>query len=1686
MANNVTEATLRIVAEVQDLISGPLVRAAGVTERAQQAALGMLDALRQLNQAELLAAGGAEKLAASEEKLASKLPKIVTFLDEMAASSRAAGAAISTTQLGAIDSVNGLTAALERAKLAQKDLFSGTKIGSGLSAFVAQSEEALQAIRATQVGAVDSVEKLGAAFDLPIRRAAELRKATTLLSLRPYLELEAALEEIGISGQRAADVLTKVRPPAITAAQIDRVSASLRGLGLSAAETQAALQGFGLVRIDPTPVQRLEQAFERLGVSGSLARAEIDKLRAPKIDVTKLGEARAALQAFGLTARETEAVLLRLGARSRTFSENLVREVVTPLQAASERAGKAVTSTAAFFITGFLVFNKLREGTTAALAFSRAMAQVSSIVDTTKTDVAGLRDEVLSLSREFGLKELDVAKGLYFTLSSGIDDTTEALKLLRSANELAVSGFADSQEVIDLLTTTINAYGLGVEDASRLNDIFFATVKSGKAELPELAAALGTVLPIAAQLGVKVEEVNAAVAALTLGGRKADIATTGLRQVLINLLNPTADAQAILRGLDEQFGIFGGKTIPEIIREGGSLFEVFTKLRQAVGGNTEALREILPDARAFTVAAALTGEQYETLRRVLDDVTNSVGDNQAALEKVLASPAQRFQQIAAGIRQGLLGIGDSIVSAIIPATATMRDLETASRDVAQAISGIGTAFTEGLGPIKLFGTGFLVVSSAMVDAIQGINAVAGTINDDLAKSLAPLQGRLEAAQRSIQRLLGFTSEDELELEFLKNRDALQNLNIEIDELQAKLDSIPSAVQLPDLAATANEGVERLVQRIQALQDVNVAGIANDSLAELTDSLRVAREELARLQSNAVQGPVLAISEQEISDIIDRISELTQQRDEIQAFNDKFPDLEKKFSSAAIASGKELTALQVASSGLFANLVGPLSAVDAKSRVAFESIVAGIQTPIEQIIALSDKGAAGLKQLSADANLPQVEADLEALRAATVTLTPEMAKMVEAALRAKGGLSGLGDEADYAGAKLRELQLAAARADIGREIALMAAQANESFASIGGGFGERIARLKTQAVELRSAFERALEGIDTKRLQGEFGVKGSEEAAKKEAEYRDSIQKRFNTQSSANERAVRELEAIAAAYDKLLALPVQVRVAAGFGFQAAKLGADAALKSVESLDAAMSRLNLTITEKAALDLRTLRNQESLLLAQLASDKLTAQHREHLEELLELNIRGQQEVDLAAADAVSGQLADALERAFPLVEQARSRLILQLRDINRELQSFASELPIPIRAALAALSEKALLEFDTTQAEEKLRRLTDLQREALGLSRAQLGDFASRFTDIQSQLATSLESAKKKIKEAFPEKAAQDAALKLREGIEGAFADFQLDRLILDVTIQPQIQFEEQLLLQDLQSRMDPIRERLKLLFNDPSLDRTKLEDALRRAREGARRLRDEVFNTGAAFQTGFSAGIEDFVTQATDAFKNGADLARSFGDSLSTMFQSIIDGSASASDAIRQFGISILQEMNKIISQRLAAQLLDSLFGPLLSGVFGSLFGGGGGGSGGLFPGFTAAEGGVMHGRMSAPQSARGLASALGVPMRAYEHGGIARSPQLALFGEAANGEGEAFVPLKSGKIPVQLADRSLGRPERRGTTEINLHFQQSFSSLEPETAAKLVRRSVEEAMNAVIAGLNGERQDLIVSVRDIR
>ena len=164
--------------------------------------------------------------------------------------------------------------------------------------------------------------------------------------------------------------------------------------------------------------------------------------------------------------------------------------------------------------------------------------------------------------------------------------------------------------------------------------------------------------------------------------------------------------------------------------------------------------------------------------------------------------------------------------------------------------------------------------------------------------------------------------------------------------------------------------------------------------------------------------------------------------------------------------------------------------------------------------------------------------------------------------------------------------------------------------------------------------------------------------------------------------------------------------------------------------------------------------------------------------------------------------------------------------------------------------------------------------------------------------------------------------------------------------------------------------------------------------------------------GFKNGVESFLTSIGTMSENVSQLTQN-------AFQGLSDGIAELVTTgkmnFNDFANSIIKDMIRIATQQLILR-------PILQGISG-LFGGGGGGGGGGLPGFgmDSIIPGLGLGNTPAFKFANGgIMTEMGsMPLKRYAAGGIANSPQLAMYGEGRMPE--AYVPLPDGRrIPVAM------------------------------------------------------------------
>jgi len=219
-------------------------------------------------------------------------------------------------------------------------------------------------------------------------------------------------------------------------------------------------------------------------------------------------------------------------------------------------------------------------------------------VKTLGVNVEALRPQLASLSNELSgqVSQLSLLEASYDLASAGFAETAEITNILKAAQLGATGGFSDLQTVTDATTSVLNAYGLEADKAGKIVDGFAQTQADGKIVVDQYAQQIGRIAPIAAGAGVSIDELNAAISAVTATGVPVESTFAGLRQVIASIQKPTSEASKVAEKLGIDFSASALKSkglsgvLEEIVANGGASADNLSKLF----GSVEALTAIQP------------------------------------------------------------------------------------------------------------------------------------------------------------------------------------------------------------------------------------------------------------------------------------------------------------------------------------------------------------------------------------------------------------------------------------------------------------------------------------------------------------------------------------------------------------------------------------------------------------------------------------------------------------------------------------------------------------------------------------------------------------------------------------------------------------------------------------------------------------------------------------------------------------------------------------------------------------------------------------------------------------------------------------------------------------------------------------------------------------------------------------
>ncbi len=449
---------------------------------------------------------------------------------------------------------------------------------------------------------------------------------------------------------------------------------SLKIVNSTLKDTQSSLKDVDkLLKMDPGNVELLKQKQDYLNeaIAKTKEKLEQEKLALEQMKANNAtGEVTEQQRALEREIAETEQSLKSLEGEMKDFGSigkqqaELVGQAMAQagekVQAAGQKisaVGDKMTATisAPIFAAGVGALK-------ASVGYEDALAKLSTIADTSEITMDELSEQILELSKASGISADVIANNVYDAISAG-QKTADAVNFVSNATQLARAGFTSTDSALDILTTSLNAYGLAAEDVTRVSDILINTQNLGKTTVDQLASSMGKVIPTAKANGVEIEDLAGAYAVMTSNGIATAETTTYLNSMLNELgKQGSTAANAFAEGTEHIKE--GGLTMKEAMDMGWELTDVLSILDEKAGETGTTISNMFGSAEAGKAAAVLW-DNGAKLNDAVDAMGQSAGSTEAAYDK-LNTTSFEVEKTINELKVTLIEIGDVLKAELMP------------------------------------------------------------------------------------------------------------------------------------------------------------------------------------------------------------------------------------------------------------------------------------------------------------------------------------------------------------------------------------------------------------------------------------------------------------------------------------------------------------------------------------------------------------------------------------------------------------------------------------------------------------------------------------------------------------------------------------------------------------------------------------------------------------------------------------------------------------------------------------------------------------------------------------------------------------------------------------------------------------------------------------------------------------
>lgn len=425
--------------------------------------------------------------------------------------------------------------------------------------------------------------------------------------------------------------------------------------------------------------------------------------------------------------------------------------------------------------------------------FDQAISNVKAATQESAENMGLLRQAALDFGESSVFTATESANAIEELGKAGLSTADILSGGLKGSLDLASAGELGIARAAEIAATTLSQFGLEGSDAARVADVLAAGAGKALGSVDDLANGLKFVGPVAAAMGISLEETTGILALFAQQGIIGEQAGTSLRGMLSSLTSPSKIAQK------------------EIERLGISLYDSqggFLGLENAAGQLEGAYAGMTDEQRNFSLGLLFGNEQITGARVLLDAGAEGVAEWTDAVDEAgyasqvaadrLDNLKGDFEQLGGSIETALIQSGSAgndvlraLTQSATDAVNTFNNLDPAAQGAALGLGGVVAAGGLTLGTIFTLVPKIAEFNAAL--KVMGPRAeLAGKAAGGLAKGLGAL-GAAAAVVTVLDQIASSSSPAALGIEEITNALLKGDLNAGFEGISSEINDLDSAL-----------------------------------------------------------------------------------------------------------------------------------------------------------------------------------------------------------------------------------------------------------------------------------------------------------------------------------------------------------------------------------------------------------------------------------------------------------------------------------------------------------------------------------------------------------------------------------------------------------------------------------------------------------------------------------------------------------------------------------------------------------------------------------------------------------------------------------------------------------------------------------------------------------------------------